>query len=1221
MENEFDNDISIIYKEAQKLNILTKFVKISNNIVDNKEIKSYSNLILLIENRILAGVSLYDLYSQFSISPEDLAMIYYKKNNKKNNILEEINNFYESIELSEVRDLFELKLLVQQFDEDMENKLLEEKYKLEDLEIIQDELSKNKPVKYSKIKLTSITLIADMIFKGKAPKIKDGYEIFDLSQNTSDFPYLKWNTFDNRMLYKLYSGTNLEERPDYNLIIPDTSEKNIANFFYFSIWSEKEKNKSVKEKKNINKESYLNGTYNLEKNLMKIKIQIREGDEKNIIIERIENVLPLTFNKIAETTISGDFYMFDVQIDHDIFYHMLMNFELMNTYLFQKEISTPAALTNQLRLYYRGASDLFGPESGSAVSFSISQNYAKGGESVTISNGEKMRLSPNSPYIRVSISSAESLETAERFVKIFSRLLTYYKINKNDIRRLYQQFIPELKNLNIKKPISNIGKVVSTSKISRLQELAPDLFISGYARKCLCPVQPIIIPDDEIKAWESKTISFGSNEMKRQIMKFPPNNPKWNIVCPEDSYPFPGVKYNNDLHNKDIYKGLPCCFKKDQLNSESNYKDLYIKESSKYIAKGDHIIKTDKIAKVDSFGLLPASIVSLISQYSDKSGDILRMGVPRSLNSLLHCMSIAINDPKYIKSKNKEKYVENLRNVISVNTNPSLIKQEMYDFSDEEIKSQINDNDIFFDPNLFYRAVEESYNVNLYIFAPSSNEKVRLKSKSESDGVMELPRFKLIYAKSPRLERQCILVYKTLGSESDNLFYPQCELIVDQNKFLTSVFNKEMNNILFSAYESLNKNIGWELVDGDENINILGRENVFSQINYFDLFKHYNPSKQYIDSYGKMRGMNITFENQDMMIVFPPSQPENLGLTSDLIYAPIDSVIKFLGTPIAASKDNDQIDGLWFTVLDLIYGVYVPIVPTDNHLNLQIGPSNPLGNKGVNIVPNIVKIKRDLDFTMQVLKWLFIINLKYKNLNYENFMNTYVMWGNGGDSKEIYEFKNIGRNFPLVDSVIQGINQISLRVPTLIKNEKIYLYSKKYYDGIKYILAQWIKERVSRYTKVPNVINRIYLSQKDFIQYAGISLFLTERDLRTWLSTLYKLNYENIKIDNLLSVSRALQTDPYLYESPEGNIYYIQNVIGGDLKRTLNVGIYWDDLKINPGYKADEYDDDIKELSYVIYNISEAKYPVLVENYSKSDKFISVLRYSNNNYASMLKLH
>lgn len=48
-------------------------------------------------------------------------------------------------------------------------------------------------------------------------------------------------------------------------------------------------------------------------------------------------------------------------------------------------------------------------------------------------------------------------------------------------------------------------------------------------------------------------------------MPFPAKNPKYYFVCPEDENPYPGVKINKDLPNKDIYPYIPSCGKRDQM--------------------------------------------------------------------------------------------------------------------------------------------------------------------------------------------------------------------------------------------------------------------------------------------------------------------------------------------------------------------------------------------------------------------------------------------------------------------------------------------------------------------------------------------------------------------------------------------------------------------------------------------------------------------------------
>jgi len=1198
--------------------------------IDGTEIKTYSNIIQDVNTQIAANISLIDILTRFTIDPKDLAMIYaifQSRTMELKNILSNINQFYEKIGINKIRDISELRLLTSEFRKTLSEELEVEKEELEDILAIQKELESYPPLKSSPIILETILLKADMLFKNRKPISEDGYEIFDLSRPNSNISYLKWNSTltENESFFKLFSGKTLEERPDYSIVIPDLSDKEKINSFKFTVWS------LTGSKKDATKESFIPGDYDLDNNLLTIKIPVERGDEKELITKRIEETLPLKFNKINETAISGEFFIFDIDIDDLIFSHMVLNTDLLNIYLFQKEMTNPFAIKKQLKLFFRSATRLLDDEISSSVSFSLSQNYAKGGEIVQISDGNNMRLPSGYPYLRVNISSAENLQVAERFVKIFTRLLEFYKQEKESIIRIYQSFIPELTKTKLTNSIlttKKAGKILADTKINRLKNAAPELFISGYARKCLCHKQPISIPDDEIKAWQNKTFIKDGENRKRQVMKFPPNNPIWNFVCPEDSHPYPGVKYN-DLENKNEFPGLPCCFVNEQMKKgiNSNYNQIYVKglrKKEKDVGT-EHIDKTDKILGSDRYGLLPSSISDLISTYSPNSGIILRRGVPRSPSSLLHCISIAVKDPKYLKTKTgkeKEIYLEKLRKVITQSINPNLLKQEMYDFSDEEILSQLGNNNLFLDPNLFYRSIEDVYkNINIYVFAPSYDEIERLKTKSESIGIMQLPRFKLIYARAPRPKNMNILIYRTLGSESDNLEYPQCELIIDQREDEDiGLFESDMGNFLFNTYLQINKTISWELVNDMGKIETLARENIYSKLNYYELFRR-EPTKQYIDGFGKLRGLVVEHNEEELLMVIPSSQPENLDVVKEIPRASLTNVLSFIRDPVAVSKKEDQIDGLWFRILDIVYGIYIPIIPTEDTLGLPQGPTNPLGEEEINIVPRIRKLQRDLDFIQQILIWIYLIALSTEKLNIRNFYQKYISVGTGSEKSEaVYDFKDVGRTFPEVKSVKDAIDEMRKRVPTLFRGDKIYLYSQKFANGTKYLLSQYVKEYVNRFTQIPKVITRKFISETDFIQYPAIVLFLSEKDLRNWLNTLDKLSFKNLQIFRDISVKNALQIEPYLYQSPDGHIYMVQNVIQGNLERALNVAWYWDQYKVNPGYIIDEFIGDISELRYVIWDIS-SNIIVLGENFAgDTTEFISVLRYSVDNYGAMLRL-
>ena len=60
-----------------------------------------------------------------------------------------------------------------------------------------------------------------------------------------------------------------------------------------------------------------------------------------------------------------------------------------------------------------------------------------------------MKLSSGFPYIHIKITSADSLDIAESFVKIFTRLLNRYKEENAKIEKLYLSYIPEFLNYQL----------------------------------------------------------------------------------------------------------------------------------------------------------------------------------------------------------------------------------------------------------------------------------------------------------------------------------------------------------------------------------------------------------------------------------------------------------------------------------------------------------------------------------------------------------------------------------------------------------------------------------------------------------------------------------------------------------------------------------------------------------------------------------------------------
>jgi hypothetical protein len=237
----------------------------------------------------------------------------------------------------------------------------------------------------------------------------------------------------------------------------------------------------------------------------------------------------------------------------------------------------------------------------------------------------------------------------------------------------------------------------------------------------------------------------------------------------------------------------------------------------------------------------------------------------------------------------------------------------------------------------------------------------------------------------------------------------------------------------------------------------------------------------------------------------------------------------------------------------------------------------------------------------------------------KDFMNKYTGIGNiTGNSSNIYDFKNIGRKFPDVNTVEEGIVEMRKRVPTLFSGDRLFLYSEKMFNGVLYLMEMYVKEYVKNIKNmtVPKTINREKLVDEDFIDYTGVVLFLNEIDLKTWLGSLNKYP----EIINKLTIGNALKNEPYMYISPDNHIYLIQNVTEGNIERALNISYYWRKYKVNIGFKSPEY-DELEQPKYVVYEISQANQIEPVENNAdESIDFYSILRYNKTSHAAMLRL-
>ena len=754
-------------------------------------------------------------------------------------------------------------------------------------------------------------------------------------------------------------------------------------------------------------------------------------------------------------------------------------------------------------------------------------------------------------------------------------------------------------------------------RIDLLKKAAPDVFIPGYARDCQYKMQPVIVTPQEAPLWQQRAVTVGGMTMPRQIMSFPPPNtpgygtpetPTVLLTCPGDDYPFIGVKYNKKMDNREKYPCLPCCFQQNQMDPHANtkYNECYrgLKRNPNVAPKATHKMVVPRILDPERVGILPKPIANLVSQYSEESGEIERYGVIRSVNSLIHCVLVALHFPEYYNlsganpeetNKLREVYAQNVRRRMLGTIRPSTYKQELYDISDTEIERRIADPELFLDPQLYYRGLEELFNVNIYVFTPET---------------LEIPRRKQFHTRPIRGFRPTLIIYKHSGATGGNVEYPQCELIVDSDpeaKEMVKLYDIKMTQLLFRTLTSVQDVITWQF----EGTDIVARNNIYSrkEIDYFTVVRR-SAQSQILDDYGKLRGLIILTSAGYATLAVLPSQPENLPIASEYPSGRADVIVKlFQIAPTAVTRDNqNRITGVWFPIEDLQFGMYFPVELFNGLNELPLGPPNPLLAIGSNVISRTKRLYRTLEIFLQLVRWLFIIaqitapldaNNRRTPVSPEAFAQKYfqiLQQPKGVDTSRIYDFSKLPRKLPQVNSVEDAIRIMTESVPTMFLQGKINMYSQTFGERVLLKLKEFYKvasplpiqpmnpKAIGEDWKIPTEIEGLFSDVSDFRQQPHVLIFIGEKDLNTWLSSINRPSYTSLTIVDRLNVGLGRQTEPYVYIDTRGKIYLVQNVTDGIFENAISVAYTWALRKVNMGFQAEAFRGLLP--AHVIYRIS-----------------------------------
>jgi len=1283
-----DNDISLMYKSAlQQYGIPTFYLYyeyINDNII-------YKSIFDLVKKYINDNINLYHIYlnlveikDNLNIKDDlddELPYIYYKSrlDIKKNTgiklkikIINEIIDYYNKLNITTINtDYVSWESSYKQWEITYKSLYKKDKDVLSYITDVQNNLLKYEPLPISPIIYRNITINAKVKFPDNTiPSVSSGIDIFDNSTLSEDIPYIKYiGSYENedvKIYHKIYESSLLKSIQYYNIIVPQLGKMDNVNTIYLTVQNQKNFQNKLK------KDNYSRISYNLDNNTISTNIPINDGDNDNFIISRFEEHLKLNLYDINISNISGFFYIYNISFNYVLLLDAILNLDLFNAYLYINESTTPISEKKRINIKFKSilstitTKTSLKPENKESfpysINFTLSQEYITDSKDVEtynpISNETNtIKLDNNTPYIKVNILSARSYKEIKLFSSIITRLFSFYTKIQKKLKKFYEKYFPDIeysyrkKTSNLPSPSSaapspfsiyspSYKKVESIpskgpgrrgtegSFIKNLSEYAPDLFISGYARKCSGSAtnmrQPVIIEEKKRKEW-------GFSD----IMPFKYNNKNIYFGCPNEDFPYPGLQIN-DLTNKNIYPCLPCCFKTPQMN-KPKYKICLSGNTSTSSIKSptststSYIIKGTQILPPNRFGLLPKTLTDILSfSGSRKNSNLIisRLGFPKSPNSFIHCILFAMDYYKYIHSKNTERLVTKYRKELLDNNkfNIDLVKQEMYDIPDSVIIDNLK-NSSFFDSRFYYRIFEKLFDINIFVFSIDDS----------SNPFLELPRHKLFHIRYLNPNNNSVILFRNEGSSKDNLEYSQYELIIDLDtltKKYVKIFNSPFfYDILYNTYSLYTWNID---IDINNNPIIYNNINPYSTNNSIldKIFKNknYTDISQIIDNFGKMRAINYKNTN-NLSVIISSGQPYDLKSGLLNYSSSIEYILKNYGNPISIEVSNDQkfIIGLWFDVKNTDY-ILIPVskisISDDTHnlSSLPIGHPNPFPPKSTDRIFRLSKLRRILNIYLQIILWAYIIS----RLSVNNFVKKYMYINDSSiysDSLSVYDFSNIPRIYPSnIYTIDEVITYLSLKSPSIIKDNKFYLYSKKFADGVIFFLTDFYKNNEGLEISIPDSISNYYVNYNDFKHQENVLLFINDEYFNIWFSSVSQTCFDYNMIKSTIDISFASLLDPYFYMDTDNKIYIIQNVLDGNLTSALNISNVWNTKKLNIGFFSNPIDSIIP---YILYEISISNnlilsdiqpYPDILES-SNLLNIPLILNYGNDYYASILLLY
>ncbi len=399
------------------------------------------------------------------------------------------------------------------------------------------------------------------------------------------------------------------------------------------------------------------------------------------------------------------------------------------------------------------------------------------------------------PKIEVRVSRAQNLYQVDSFILIFCKLFSLYLKVKNNIISEYTDLYKKLDfKLYTKKKAEKKENLKTGKRLAKLQLHDPITFGKKYSKACQQSYQPYLIDNpDKFKKKVSKIPEIGEELEKFGVMEWPNKSNSFYACYPREK---------NDAFQNHIFPGLvdkagslvPCCFVTEQYSKEKGGLAKYRKKGGNNVEINedegtdtfsfDRPLGNRKMAPRGRFAELPYYIQLLASSVGYEKielkrkvfSPLLRYGVAKGPDSFVHCLERATN--KNYDSMNLEEKKIKVKEVLAELSEESdeylvVCKQEMYDYTYDEIRDHLRDEDAYINPNMYINIFCKYYDCNIVIFEVNENN---------PDGKVSIPRYSIVHLSYKFTNKNTAVIVK-MKNEDDNY---QCEIIgkyVSSGKF------------------------------------------------------------------------------------------------------------------------------------------------------------------------------------------------------------------------------------------------------------------------------------------------------------------------------------------------------------------------------------------------------------------------------------------------------